>query len=171
MGHGTLQKMGLIQKTEGAPFSISTLTPKPFRAHSTLIKSTMMGLLHKLKCKVLKNQKTLVPNQRQLAACYNTGHPNHPIVLGSVNGSDSDDEPEGEEAFDIRASQFQEDPHSEDEEMAMHNAADGSATRDDEDEDEDNDKDKEESESEEDERDANGELVVAVGAESESNDD
>lgn len=138
--------MDLIEKTTAAAPASSTLTPRPSRAWS--IKSTMMGLLHKLVqkvSKVLKNEKTLASNQRQLVAYYNADHLDHPILLGSVNGSDSTDEPEGEEAFDAPTPQFQEDPHSEDEEITV--AAGGAAgggdsvvantIRDDEDDDDD----------------------------------
>lgn len=120
----------------------------------------MMGLLHKLVCKVskvLKNQKILTANQRKLAEGYNADHLNHPIELGSFSGSDSDDEPEGEEAFDILAPQVQEDPHSKDEEMVVAGVAGGSAAGDDEDDEDGDDADDEvKSESDEGEGDEGG---------------
>lgn len=168
--------MGLIHKTTSAASGTSTLTPRPSRAQSTFIKSTMTGLLHKLVCKVLKvlkNQKTLVFNQRQLAACYNVNHSNHPIELGSISGSNSDDELEGEDAFDVPAPQFWEDPHSEDEETTIAGGGDSasaSTTRDDESDDYDDDKDEEDSESEEEDGDI-GVVEARDGSESDSRDE
>lgn len=109
----------------------------------------MMGLRHKLVhkvSKVLKNQKTLTSNHRQLAACYNANHLDHPIQLGSISGSDSNDELEGEEAFDIPAPQFWEDPHSKDKGTVVVRGGDSavsSTARDNEDEDNDDDNEKE----------------------------
>lgn len=123
--------------------------------------------------KVLKNQKTLVSYYSQLATCYNANHLDHLIELGS----DSDDEPKGEEAFNILAPQFQEDPHAEDEEITV---ASGGATGGgdsvvastaEEDEGDDDDKDEKGSESEEDEGTASGEPVVVAGVESDYSDD
>lgn len=65
VGHKTLRKMGLIQKATTVAPDTSTLTPKLFRTHFVSMKSTMMGLFHKLVCKVskvLKNQKILASN-------------------------------------------------------------------------------------------------------------
>lgn len=98
--HGTLQKMGLIKKIVGS----ASLTPGPSRSRSTSVKSIMMGLLHKLVrkvSKVLKNQRTLALTQKQLAACYNADHPEHPTELGSMSESNSNAELKGEEAFNI----------------------------------------------------------------------
>lgn len=100
----------------------------------------MMGLLHKLVpkiSKVLKNHKTLTFNQRKLAVSYNVDHPDYPIKVGLVSGSDSDVEPEGEEAFDVPAPQFQEDPHFEDKDAGVGGAAGGGDSGEDEDDDDD----------------------------------
>lgn len=82
---------------------------------------------------------------------YNVDHPDHPIKLGSVNGSNTDNELEGEETFNILAPKFQEDPSPKDE-----------------DDDED---DKGESESESDEGEVGGQTLVANDDESDSSDE
>lgn len=128
MGHRTLRKMGLIQADAAAPSATSILRLGPSKAHSTSVKSTMMGLLHTLVCKVskvLKNQKTLTSNQRKLAPSYNADHSEHLIDPASINSSDSNVEPEDEEAFDVPTPQFQEDPHSEDEDAAVRDISGG----------------------------------------------
>lgn len=56
--------------------------------------------------KVLKNQKTLASNQRKLVVGFNADHSDHPIELRLVSRLESDNEPEGEEAFNIPAPQF-----------------------------------------------------------------
>lgn len=116
VGHGTLKKRGLIQTDATTPSSTSTLRLGPFRARSASVKSTMIGLLHKLVCKVLcvlKNQKTVASSQRKLEADHNDNHPENPIELESISGSDNDAKAE-EEAFDVPAPQFQENPHLDD---------------------------------------------------------
>lgn len=120
--------------------------------------------MHKV-LKVLKNQKTVASNKRNLVVGYNVDHLDHPIQLGSVNGSDFDDELKGKEAFDIPAPQFEEDPHPQNVDMAMDGAAGGSAVEDEDDEQED------ESGSDKGEGDAGEERVVAVDDESKSRDD
>lgn len=72
----------------------------------------------------------------------------HPIELGSISGSNTNNEPKGEEAFNIPVPQFQKDPQLEDEDVAVGSEAGG---EDDEDED-----DEEENESESDEGEAGG---------------
>lgn len=148
VGHGTLKKMGLIQTDATTPSSIFTLRPRPSRAHFASVKSTMMRLLHTLVCKALrflKNQKTFSSNQRKLVTCHNADRPEHSIELESINYSDSDAELEDEEAFNVLAPQFQEDPHSEDEDAAIGGISSGddeeeeSGEDDDEDEEDNND--------------------------------
>lgn len=128
MGHGTLRKMSLTQTDEATPSSISTVRPRPSRARFGFVKSTMMELLHTLVCKVskvLKNQKTLASNQRKLVADDNVNHLEQPIEMASISGLDSYVELEDEEAFDVLAPQFQDDPHSEDGDAAVGGASDG----------------------------------------------
>lgn len=120
--------MGLLQTDAIAPSFTSTLKPGPSRACSAFEKSTMMGLLHLLVCKVskvLKNQKALASNQRKLAAGYNADHLEQPIELASISGSDIDVELEDEDVFYVLAPQFQDDPHSENEDAAVGGAAGG----------------------------------------------
>lgn len=183
MAHRTLCKMGLIEKTAATTSGSSTLTLGPFKVHSTFVKSTVMDLLHKLMqkvLKVLKNQRTLASNQRQLAVCYNTNNTDHPIELGSVNGSDSDDEPEGEESFDVPSPQLWENPHSEDEEVAsvirggdsvVTSAAkedDGDEDDDDGDDDDDNDEEASDDEDDDDDDDGVGHVIASESSDVES---
>lgn len=63
IGHDTLKKIGLVDNSVGS----SSLTLGHSCSRSTLVKSTVMGLLHKLVrkiFKVLKNQRTLASNQK-----------------------------------------------------------------------------------------------------------
>lgn len=81
-----------------------------------------MSLLHKLVrkvSKVLKNQRALASNQKQLAGCYNTDHHEHPIQLESVNESDSEPQLEVETGFDALSPQLRTDPQSQDEGVAV----------------------------------------------------
>lgn len=108
IGHGTLHHMDLI-KDAGRSSSSTTLQLGPDRARSVKVKSSMMGLLHTLVCKVtkvLKNQWTLASNQELLATSHNVYHPNHSLHLESVSCSKSDVHPEPEEHFDIPGYQF-----------------------------------------------------------------
>lgn len=92
VGHGTLRKMSLINKAIG-------FTVGPSRAYTASTRTSTMTLLHTLIRKVsklLKNQKTLASNQKQLVVCYNAKHAEHPIHLGSLSGSNSGPEVEAE---------------------------------------------------------------------------
>lgn len=111
--------------------------------------------------KVLKNQKTLATNQKKLTTSYNVDHPDHPIKLASISGLDSAIEPEGEEAFNVPTPQFQEDPHSEDEDAAVGGDFDG----------EDDDEEEDESDEDDGEGDAGGDKEEAIDEDSESRDD
>lgn len=87
------------------------------RAHQDTICSSALSLLYTLVrkvTKVLKNHMTLASNQKQLVACYNTNHPKHPIILGSVSGSNSG--LEGEARFEVQSPHLRADPQSADEE-------------------------------------------------------
>lgn len=101
--------MGLIEKG-------TCLTAGPSHAYKTSVHTSALSLLHTLVrkvTKVLKNQKTLTSNQKQLVACYNADHSEHPIHLGSVSGSDS--KPEAEVGFEVQSPQLGVDSQSEDE--------------------------------------------------------
>lgn len=93
------------------------LRARPSRAHQDIIHTSTLSLLHTLVWKVtnvLKNQKTLASNQKQLAACCNVDHPEHPIILGLVSGSDSG--LEGTPGFEVQSLHLRADPRSEDKE-------------------------------------------------------
>lgn len=79
-------------------------------------------------------------------ARYNADHPDHPIELGSVSGSNNDAEPDDEEAFNILAPQFQEDPYSEDDDVVVGDGGGGESPGGDDDDEEEDESDKDEGE-------------------------